>query len=569
MSLIQRYGRRATELSPHQKRLMFLLDTFHKKFPVVTATTLSALMRVAPQYVTWERDPRRHNYEYLRAEILRRKGTRRAPMDRWGRWVFEQVRWCQRARPLPWSRWTPQEELDFRAFSTRSRTEFSDDARLQEFLSGLGLIIEWVAHGHGRPSGHWKKVHNRARAWHAAALAVQVSEMERMTGLQAGTKLGDLKKGWTLIQLTSRAALKAEGATLHHCVGSYWAEVSNGQLSIYSLRKDGVPKVTFSVRPDGSIEQAKGPHNVGLGLLRNARYVGDAKDFKALGEVADLETLSVALQAVSQQGWTGVESAHDMRGCQRVLELLAEAAEASTKKRGQRAAEPPPRALSYRDARELFKRADPKKGVVILEQFYLVREVRNGTTIYVLRRKRFSAQDRRTDVTRTVPEDWRTPWGPGRSATEGARRRHKEEPHDSVEIWPDRWVVYSSARHNEFWGMKYTPLTHMYFDWNCRPLDGRWIGFKPNSGVVPRVPRAHAPPTWSLWPISCPVADAQIKITVSRAGVPMGVECLDPLVWTPAGANKWLTRRRTRRGSVYAGKYRVAGAPGTNFKDDE
>ena len=61
--------------------------------------------------------------------------------------------------------------------------------------------------------------------------------------------------------------LSIEGATLHHCVGSYVDSVSEGREYILFLRKTSEPETpyfTVDVTPDGNVRQIHGSHNCNM-----------------------------------------------------------------------------------------------------------------------------------------------------------------------------------------------------------------------------------------------------------------------------------------------------------------
>ena len=60
---------------------------------------------------------------------------------------------------------------------------------------------------------------------------------------------------WTIQQITSRSRLHKEGATLSHCVGSYWQRCAEGETTIWSMQCAGTITrrhvLTAEVDPDG------------------------------------------------------------------------------------------------------------------------------------------------------------------------------------------------------------------------------------------------------------------------------------------------------------------------------
>jgi len=71
----------------------------------------------------------------------------------------------------------------------------------------------------------------------------------------------ELAQGRRFVEITSPAALKAEGLRMKHCVGGhgYGFSLLAGQMSFYSLRDaDGRPKATISLHSNGWLDQCKG-----------------------------------------------------------------------------------------------------------------------------------------------------------------------------------------------------------------------------------------------------------------------------------------------------------------------
>lgn len=68
--------------------------------------------------------------------------------------------------------------------------------------------------------------------------------------------------GFTWKLVFGESALKREGELMNHCVGDYCSAVSKGGVKIYSLRDAwNKPHVTLEVRPNGTLQQAKGNSN--------------------------------------------------------------------------------------------------------------------------------------------------------------------------------------------------------------------------------------------------------------------------------------------------------------------
>ena len=73
--------------------------------------------------------------------------------------------------------------------------------------------------------------------------------------------------GLAVWDLTDISHMRREGRELGHCVGNasmpYWRDVKAGRSHIYSIRDNGVPKMTIEYK-DGRINQAQGKSGVGL-----------------------------------------------------------------------------------------------------------------------------------------------------------------------------------------------------------------------------------------------------------------------------------------------------------------
>ena len=63
-----------------------------------------------------------------------------------------------------------------------------------------------------------------------------------------------------LVRLTTKEELDEEGKMMGHCVGSYYNDVKNNNLEIYSIRDSGGPHVTFEIQGN-NIHQVKGKQN--------------------------------------------------------------------------------------------------------------------------------------------------------------------------------------------------------------------------------------------------------------------------------------------------------------------
>jgi hypothetical protein len=67
---------------------------------------------------------------------------------------------------------------------------------------------------------------------------------------------------WNIVELLSSKELQREGREHHHCVVSYSHSCRRGAISIWSMRKDGIPILTIEVSNQSrAITQARGRHN--------------------------------------------------------------------------------------------------------------------------------------------------------------------------------------------------------------------------------------------------------------------------------------------------------------------
>lgn len=87
---------------------------------------------------------------------------------------------------------------------------------------------------------------------------------EIVLGPEDETFVLDLGAGHTLVQLFSRAALRAEGLRMRHCIGrgSYDELLADPDIGFFSVRdENGKPLATLEIR-DGFIRQFRGPTNI-------------------------------------------------------------------------------------------------------------------------------------------------------------------------------------------------------------------------------------------------------------------------------------------------------------------
>ena len=172
----------------------------------------------------------------------------------------------------------------------------------QQFYDALPVISEWSNAMGVRLGGmHWREARRRAQAWHRAALkgtkaktafeeaAAHKLRMARQDKLVRA----DFGGGWKLWKLEAgdKDEFEYEAKTLKHCVRGYHS--SDG---IWSLRLDGVPKVTFEVTgPRGGryLNQAKSYRNTRAGFAsweswRTLQAIKPAKRTQYDWQVAEL-----------------------------------------------------------------------------------------------------------------------------------------------------------------------------------------------------------------------------------------------------------------------------------------
>ena len=73
-------------------------------------------------------------------------------------------------------------------------------------------------------------------------------------------------KGLLLVVPKDADEIKAEGAALHHCVGTYVERVAKGETNIFFVRKEEEPDVPFFTMEykNGQVVQCRGSHNCGM-----------------------------------------------------------------------------------------------------------------------------------------------------------------------------------------------------------------------------------------------------------------------------------------------------------------
>jgi len=129
----------------------------------------------------------------------------------------------------------------------------------------------------------------RARAeeqkWHAElALAradLALAEVVERTGVPFDTVIDYTPLpllwehgGFSFVALQTGKAVHAEGATMHHCVASYWKSVVEGEARIYSIRENGSRVATLELT--SWLTQDKKPNDT---LMTSARGTGQRRRY--------------------------------------------------------------------------------------------------------------------------------------------------------------------------------------------------------------------------------------------------------------------------------------------------
>jgi hypothetical protein len=141
-----------------------------------------------------------------------------------------------------------------------------------ELLSFLHDLADWVRATHGndghqfvvrpfKPTMSLRTVTKLSSEWHEAVAS-------NMTGPQltfpAPWFPAATINSVNIIPIDNSADLYREGATMHHCVGTYAEEVRAGRFYVYSIRREGEHVATASLIRDGSraqLHELRGPCN--------------------------------------------------------------------------------------------------------------------------------------------------------------------------------------------------------------------------------------------------------------------------------------------------------------------
>jgi PcfJ-like protein len=141
-----------------------------------------------------------------------------------------------------------------------------------EILSFLHDLADWVGASHGndghqfivrpfKPTMSLRTVTKLSAEWHEA-VASNLSGPQHIfpaPWLPAATV-----NGLDIIPIDNSASLYREGASMHHCVGTYAEEVRAGRYYLYSICRDGDHVATAGLILDGGrarLHQLRGPCN--------------------------------------------------------------------------------------------------------------------------------------------------------------------------------------------------------------------------------------------------------------------------------------------------------------------
>lgn len=98
---------------------------------------------------------------------------------------------------------------------------------------------------------------DRADAWHE-----RFRSSGEGTVAEPGLAVFRWPDGWRVDRLVTKLQLDDEGRSMSHCVGGYWPQARDGEVTILSARDpEGIPRVTAEVTRDGYVVQVMGVDN--------------------------------------------------------------------------------------------------------------------------------------------------------------------------------------------------------------------------------------------------------------------------------------------------------------------
>ena len=138
------------------------------------------------------------------------------------------------------------------------------DKKLDELDNEATQIWDWMTGEHiTNPKMSWETAKARSDRWHEAeTMRACARNAELIARINRGIELESVNRnrpfpspwvpgaavdGYAIVPLINGLELDHEGASMHHCVGSYADKVLRGECYIYSVRKDGKSLATLEL----------------------------------------------------------------------------------------------------------------------------------------------------------------------------------------------------------------------------------------------------------------------------------------------------------------------------------
>ena len=194
-------------------------------------------------------------------------------------WLQALQNWCERMASRP-------EANDYRClFFEWAATNFPGVTYTEADV--VGHMVDFVRAHPDTFNPLWTRERARAeeQKWHAElALAradLALAEVVERTGVPFDTVIDYTPLpllwehgGFSFVALQTGKAVHAEGATMHHCVASYWKSVVEGEARIYSIRENGSRVATLELT--SWLTQDKKPNDT---LMTSARGTGQRRRY--------------------------------------------------------------------------------------------------------------------------------------------------------------------------------------------------------------------------------------------------------------------------------------------------
>lgn len=169
-----------------------------------------------------------------------------------------------------------ESSAEFRAWAARHMFELGGKST-EQVLQTLQDLNDWAGAG---PNNHFitrrfdpgmsvRTVRQLSEAWHeASATAKSSSNAAFPAAWLPATKINDFE----IVPIKTVADLYREGRAMHHCVSSYSDTVFDGDVYVFSMRKNGERVATIALRRENVdhdkkeifIEQMRGPCNAAV-----------------------------------------------------------------------------------------------------------------------------------------------------------------------------------------------------------------------------------------------------------------------------------------------------------------